>query len=178
MYQGKLVNLRALEQSDLNDTQRFVNDYETMRGAMSGMLYPSSREDEARWAAGQSSFTHGEYQFAIETLSSGILIGRCGFIKIDWKNRLGELAILIGEKSFRGKGYGTDALQVLTHFGFSELNLRKLKVSVMDFNLSALRAYEKCGFVREGVLKKEIYREGAYHDVIQMALFKESGENS
>ena len=157
MYQGKLVNLRALEQSDLNDTQRFVNDYETMRGAMSGMLYPSSREDEARWAAGQSSFTHGEYQFAIETLGSGILIG---------------------EKSFRGKGYGTDALQVLTHFGFSELNLRKLKVSVMDFNLSALRAYEKCGFVREGVLKKEIYREGAYHDVIQMALFKESGENS
>ena len=178
MYQGKLVNLRALEQSDLNDTQRFVNDYETMRGAMSGMLYPSSREDEARWAAGQSSFTHGEYQFAIETLGSGILIGRCGFIKIDWKNRLGELAILIGEKSFRGKGYGTDALQVLTHFGFFELNLHKLKVSVMDFNLSALRAYEKCGFVREGLLKKEIYREGAYPDVIQMALFKESGENS
>ena len=74
---------------------------------MSGMLYPSSHEDEVRWASGQSSFTHGEYQFAIETTESGILIGRCGFIRIDWKNRLGELAILIGEKSFRGKGYGT-----------------------------------------------------------------------
>ena len=171
MYQGKLVTLRALEQNDLNDTHRFVNDYETMRGAMSGMLYPSSHEDEARWASGQSSFTHGEYQFAIETTESGILIGRCGFIRIDWKNRLGELAILIGEKSFRGKGYGTDALQVLTRFGFSELNLRKLKVSVMDFNLPALRAYEKCGFTREGVLRQEIYREGSYHDVIQMALF-------
>ena len=71
MYQGKLVNLRALEQSDLVDTHRFVNDYETMRGAMSGMLYPSSHEDEARWASGQSSFTHGEYQFAIETIESG-----------------------------------------------------------------------------------------------------------
>ena len=60
---------------------------------------------------------------------------------------------------------------MLTRFGFSELNLRKLKVSVMDFNLPALRAYEKCGFTREGVLRQEIYREGSYHDVIQMALF-------
>ena len=176
MYQGKLVLLRALEQQDLADTHRFVNDYETMRGAMSGMLYPSSMEDESRWAAGQSSFTHGEYQFAIETLESGLLIGRCGFYKIDWKNRWGELGILIGEKAFRLKGYGTDALTVLSRFGFSELNLHKLKVSVFDFNHPALRAYEKCGFVREGVLRQEIYREGVYHDVIQMALFAPSIE--
>ena len=171
MYQGKLVILRALEQADLADTHRFVNDYETMRGALSGMLYPSSMEDEARWASGQSSYTHGEYQFAVETAESGILIGRCGFYKIDWKNRWGELGILIGEKAFRGKGYGTDALTVLTGFGFRELNLHKQKVSVMDFNQAALRAYEKCGFVREGILKSEVYREGAYHDVIQLALF-------
>ena len=174
MYQGKLVCLRALEQEDLQYTHRFVNDYETMRGAMSGMLYPSSHEDEARWASTQTSFTRGEYQFAVETLSSGILIGRCGFIHVDWKNRLAEIGILIGEKAFRNQGYGSDAISVLCRFGFEELNLHKLKVSVFDCNLPAIRAYEKCGFEREGVLKSEIFREGAYHDVIQMALFQKA----
>lgn len=172
MYQGKLVRLRALEQGDLHDTHRFINDYETMRGAASGMLYPSSMEDESRWLANQTSFTRGEYQFAVETLEEGLLIGRCGFIRIDWKNRLGEIAILIGEKAFRGKGYGTDAVNVLTRFGFDELNLHKLKASVFAFNKPALAAYEKCGFVREGELKNELFREGVYHDVILLALFK------
>ena len=56
-----------------------------------------------------------------------------------------------------------------------EMNLHKIKAVVFDFNEPALRCYEKCGFVREGVLKQEIFREGAYHDVVSMALFQDEG---
>ena len=168
MYEGKLVRLRALEQEDILRTHDFVNDYPTMRGVTSGMLYPSSFEDENRWAQGQSSYTHGEYQFAVETLKEGLFIGRCGFIKVDWKNRLAEMGILIGDGEYRSKGYGSDAVRVLCDFGFRELNLHKIKATVFDFNLPALRAYEKCGFAAEGVLKSELWREGAWHDVIVM----------
>ena len=170
MYEGKLVRLRALESSDIAPSHEFVNNYETMRGVTSGMLYPSSFEDETRWANGQSSYTHGEYQFGVETLKDGVFIGRCGFIRVDWKNRLAELGILIGDKNYRGHGFGSDAVNVLCRFGFEELNLHKVKASVFDFNEGALRAYEKCGFVREGRLKSELFREGAYHDVIEMGL--------
>ena len=109
---------------------------------------------------------------AIEAIREQRFIGKCGFTKIHWKNRLGELAILIGEKDFRGKGYGADAIRLLCRFGFEEMNLHKIKALVFDFNAPALRCYEKCGFVREGVLKQEIFREGAYHDVVSMALFR------
>lgn len=166
MYEGKLVRLRALEREDLEANWRFVNDYETVKGMSSGILFPCSREDESRWLEQQSSYTRGEYQFAVETLKEQALIGRCGLLRVDWKNRLAELGIMIGDEKYRGRGYGTDAMNLLCDFAFSEMNLHKLKLSVFDFNQAAIRCYEKCGFQREGVSPKEIFRGGEYHDVV------------
>lgn len=171
MYSGALVRLRAMEREDIARCHEMVNDYAAMRGVTSGMLYPSSFEDEQRYMDGQSSYTRGEYQFAVET-TDGEFVGRCGFIRVDWKNRLAELGILLDARH-HGKGYGTDAVRVLCAFGFGELNLHKIKATVFDFNAPALRCYEKCGFAREGVLKNELFREGAYHDVIALAKFAE-----
>ncbi|NLD82706.1 MAG: GNAT family N-acetyltransferase [Clostridiales bacterium] len=176
MYEGSLVRLRAFDSSDLIKCQDFSNDYEVMRGASGGILYPSTVDDAARAMNGNTSYSAGEYQFAVETKKDRLLIGQCGFIKVNWKNRTGELGILIGEKDYRGKGYGADAIRVLCRFGFDEMNLHKIKATVFDFNVPALRCYEKCGFVREGVLQKEIYREGAYHDVVQLCLFRRPEE--
>lgn len=166
MYEGKLIRLRALERNDLENNWSFVNDYETVKGMSSGILFPSSHEDESRWLEQQSSYTRGEYQFAIETLDEGILIGRCGLLRVDWKNRLGELGIMIGDSAYRSRGYGTDAMGVLCDFAFAEMNLHKLKLSVFGFNQGAIRCYEKCGFVKEGILKDELFRAGKYHDVV------------
>lgn len=169
MYQGEVVRLRALERGDAETHWAFMNDYDTVRGMSSGILYPSSREDEARYLEQQSSYTRGEYQFAVETLD-GHFIGRCGFTRVDWKNRLAEIGIMIGDPAFRGRGYGTDALRLLTRFAFEEMNLHKLKLSVFAFNMQAVACYEKCGFVREGLLKGELWREGKYHDVVVLGL--------
>ena len=174
MYEGKFTRLRAFDNSDLMRCLQWSNDYGIMRGASGAILYPSTVDDEARAMGQNTSYTAGEYQFAVETLDGGRLIGKCGFTKVNWKNRLGEMAILIGEKEMQGKGYGADAVETLCRFGFREMNLHKIKAVVFDFNRAALRCYEKCGFVREGVLKQEIYRDGAYHDVILLALFRDT----
>ena len=172
MYEGQFVRLRAMDNSDLMKLQDYSNDYTVMRSASGGILYPSTVEDAARAMQNNTSYTSGEYQFALETKEDRRLIGQCGFVKVNWKNRTGEIAILIGEKDYRNKGYGADAIGVLCQFGFKEMNLHKIKASVFDFNLPALRCYEKCGFEREGILEKEIYREGSYHDVVLMRLFR------
>ena len=173
MYEGKLVRLRAFDNSDLMKCLSYSNDYAVMRGASGAILFPSTVDDEARAMNQNTSYTSGEYQFAVETLADGRFIGKCGFTRVNWKNRVAELAILIGEKDFRGKGYGADAIRTLCRFGFQEMNLHKIKAAVFDFNQAALRCYEKCGFVREGVLRKEMFRDGAYHDVILMARFND-----
>ncbi len=166
MFEGKKVRLRAFEQSDLDANHAFVNDYETLRGMISGIPFPASLQDEQQWLSQQTSYTRGEYQFAIEDFE-GDLVGRCGLIRLDWKNRVGELAIMIGSP-YRGRGYGTEAMELLCNFCFREMNLHRLKVTVFAFNEPALRCYEACGFVREGMLREEIFRDGAYRDVVLM----------
>ena len=168
MYEGRLIRLRAFEQGDLDANHAFINDYETLRGMMSGIPFPSSVADEARWLEQQTSYSRGEYQFAVEDFE-GDLVGRCGIIRLDWKNRVAELAIMIGTP-YRGRGYGSEAMELLRDFCFREMNLHKLKVSVFAFNEAAIRTYEKCGFVREGVLKEEVFRDGAYRDVVLLSL--------
>lgn len=171
MYQGKLIRLRAFESADLDANHAFMNDYDTLRGMMSGIPFPSSYSDEQQWLGQQTSYTRGEYQFAIEDLA-GDLVGRCGVTRLDWKNRVAELAIMVGSP-YRGKGYGKEAMAILCDFCFREMNLHRLKVSVFAFNEPALRCYEANGFVREGVLRQEIFRDGAYRDVVLMARLRE-----
>jgi len=167
MYEGKLVRLRAFEAEDLDANHAFVNDYETLRGMMSGIPLPASMADERQWMDRQSSYTFGEYQFAVEN-GDGDLVGRCGVTKIDWKNRVAELGIMIGTP-YRGRGYATDAMTVLCDFCFREMNVHKLKVTVFAFNTPALRCYERIGFVREGLLRQELWRDGAWQDVVILA---------
>ena len=164
MYEGKLVRLRAFESGDLDANHAFVNDYETLRGMISGIPFPSSVADEQQWLGQQSSYTRGEYQFAIED-ADGDLVGRCGPIRVDWKNRVAELAIMVGAP-YRGRGYGTEAMGLLCDFCFREMNLHRLKVSVLAFNQPALRCYLANGFQQEGVLRGEVFRDGKYHDVL------------
>lgn len=147
-----------LSKATLDANHAFVNDYATLRDMLAGMPLPASYEDERRWLDQQSSYTRGEYQFAVED-GGGDLVGRCGLTRVDWKNRLGEIGMMIGAP-YRGRGYGTEALGLLCDFAFSEMNLHKLKVSVFAFNAAAIRCYEKNGFTREGLLRAEIFRAG------------------
>ena len=167
MLEGQRVRLRAFEASDLDAEHAFVNDYETIKSMLAGIPFPASMSDEQQWIGQQTSYTRGEYQFAVED-GEGDLVGRCGVTRLDWTNRVGELAIMIGAP-YRGRGYGKEAMALLCDFCFQEMNLHKLKVSVLAFNAPAIRCYEGCGFIREGVLRQEIFRRGQYQDVVLLA---------
>lgn len=164
MMHGHLVRLRAFEASDLDTNHMFVNDEETALLMFKGMPFPTSLSDEQQWLSQQTSYTRGEYQFAVENME-GNLVGRCGIIRLDWKNRVAELAIMIGYP-YRGHGYGKEALSLVCDFCFQQLGCHRLKVSVLDFNEAAIRCYESCGFEKEGILREEVFRNGAFHDVI------------
>lgn len=166
MLQGQLVRLRAFESGDLETNHLFVNDEETTLLMYKGMPFPTSLNDEQQWLSQQSSYTRGEYQFAVENMD-GDLVGRCGIVRLDWKNRVAELGMMIG-RPYRGRGYGKEALSLVCDFCFQQLGCHRLKVSVLDFNEAAIACYTACGFVREGVLREEVFRNGTFHDVILM----------
>ncbi|BCU82363.1 hypothetical protein JIR001_21460 [Polycladomyces abyssicola] len=80
-------------------------------------------------------------------------IGACVFRDFDAVSRSVIIGFTIGEKSYWGKGYGTRALRVFVDLLFQRYNLHRIQLDTFDENGRAIRCYEKCGFVREGVLR-------------------------
>ena len=95
------------------------------------------------------------------------------FLKnIDYDNSKAEFGIFIGESTAHGKGYGTIATGLIADFGFQELKLNKIYLSVFHDNKGAIRSYEKAGFKEEGLMRQEYYKDGHFMDVLQMAMLK------
>lgn len=175
MYQGEKVRLREYRKEDVPMALAYMNDPEVKRLLVPGIPFLYTLEDELKWYDGISAM-NDRYNFAMETLDTGHYIGGLGLNAVDWKNSIAVVGIFIGDKAYWGKGYGTDAMKVLIRFIFEQMNIRKIKLNVYAFNERAVKSYEKCGFVTEGVLKEEIYRDGKYHDEYIMAIFRDQYE--
>ena len=61
-------------------------------------------------------------------------------------------------------------MRLLVGYGFEQLNLHMIYLSVMADNPKAAHIYEKVGFVHEGRLRDRVYRGGVYHDLLTMSL--------
>lgn len=110
--------------------------------------------------------------FAIRE-GGGRLIGTCQLVNRNAIHRSAELQIRIGDPRDRGRGYGTAAVQQLLRFAFKDWNLNRVQLYVIDGNEAALRTYEKCGFKREGRLRQAVHIDGAYRDLIVMAVLRD-----
>ena len=169
MIVGKQIRLRAIEREDIPIFVRWLNDPEVRQYLE--MYLPMSAAEEEQWFEAQLKDDTSRI-FGIET-EEGRLIGNIGLHKLDWKNRNALLGIVIAEKEYWGRGYGTDAVTTLLDFAFNEMNLHRVSLSVFEFNERAVRCYEKCGFRHEGRAREALFRDGSYHDHFLMAILRE-----
>jgi len=171
MYYGEKICLRAYKQEDIQIATSFVNDKELKKLLVTDIPFPMSLWEEDEWIKSQKSNKNGEYNFAIEDIKTKRYIGGCGIQNVNWLTRVATVGIMIGDKDYLGKGYGTDAMKVLVKFIFQDMNIRKIRLSTFSFNIRAQKSYEKCGFKVEGILKDEVFKDGKYYDEIVMAAF-------
>jgi RimJ/RimL family protein N-acetyltransferase len=118
------------------------------------------------------------YVFLIRTLEDDRAIGFIELDGIGWQVGNGWIGIGIGEREQWGKGYGTDAFRILIRFAFRELNLRRLTLTVFEYNPRAIRSYEKLGFQVEGCDREWLRRDGRRWDMIHMGLLRRDWEAS
>lgn len=169
---GKRIRLRAVEREDVQKFHEWVNDPEVTRGLV--MIMPMSMRDETEWFEGLSKRELNQRPLSIEIRKGKgwKLIGNCGVFGIEWENRSGELGIMIGEKSEWNKGYGAEGMSLLLKHGFETLNLNRIYLRVYAYNIGAVRAYEKAGFILEGRLREAVYKLGKYDDVLIMSVLR------
>lgn len=171
--EGRLVRLRGYEKSDLDAVMRWVNDEEVTQFLGPLMIYPLSSITEEKFIEASGLPSGDNRTFVIETLDTREYIGGLGLTAINWVDRSTGIGIVIGDKRFWGRGYGTDALKVLMRLAFDKMNLHRMWLRVFDFNQRAIACYEKCGFKREGVLRDDRFHRGRFHDTLLMAILED-----
>ena len=146
MIKGKLTVLREKRLEDAAKDYEWRTDEElsaldaTTPLKMSYSSYLRLIEDELRYPASWSK------RFAIET-HDGKLIGNCMYYDIDFKQGEAEIGIMIGERSYWSKEYGTDSLRTLLSHIFSTTTLTRLYLHTLEWNHRARRCFAKSGFV-------------------------------
>lgn len=112
--------------------------------------------------------TNSEVGFVIATLDDDKIIGTVSLERIKHVYRTATLGIFIGDKDYRSKGYGTEAIKLILEYGFKYLNLNNIKLDVMAFNEKAIACYKKCGFKEYGRRRECEFINGKYYDCISM----------
>ncbi|WP_158211748.1 GNAT family N-acetyltransferase [Alkalihalobacterium alkalinitrilicum] len=174
---GKKVGLRELNVNDANEKYiSWMNDREVTKFLDTGN-FPTSQDDLTRYITTINKGTDIFLGIFDRLSQQEEHIGNIKLSNINWIHRTAELGIMIGDKSYWGKGYGSEATSLLVDFGFRTLNIRKIYLGVFANHKSAIKAYEKVGFNIDGNMKKHLYLDGNYVDKTWMSIFNNNISN-
>ncbi|MFT4416151.1 GNAT family N-acetyltransferase [Fredinandcohnia humi] len=169
VLQGERVYLRRIEQDDVDYFLRAVSNPEIRRLTGTTTFFTRRKiESFIENIAKDSS----RIDLLIADQENDLVIGDLAIVDIDHQQRNGSFRIAITDDNYLSKGYGSDALKLIIDYMFNTLNLRRIGINVYAYNARAIRAYEKLGFVQEGVLREELYYDGKYYDNILMGLLR------
>ena len=148
---------------------KWIRDKEVTR-YLTGAQFPKTYRAEIRWFR-QTKRKKDEKLFIILDAATKKPIGNLGIHQISIFNKKAGIGLMIGEKDFWNKGYGTDALKTALRYCFKKLKLNKVTLTVDVQNKRGIRCYEKCGFVTIGFLKDDAIRSGIMKDSYLMEAF-------
>ncbi|HAX96891.1 MAG TPA: hypothetical protein DCY35_10295 [Prolixibacteraceae bacterium] len=164
------IFLRALSMGDLELTSKWHSDEELYKSLVGPFRYVS-QDAEKEWLESKVKYSNQEINLMICLKENSQPIGMISVRDIDWISRTGHFTgLLIGKSEFQGKGYGSEALQLLLQHVFQDLGLNRIWGFALESNLSSLRMLEKCGFMVEGKLKQHSYKNGHFIDVSVVGL--------
>lgn len=166
---GERIFLRRITDTDVDYFLKAVSDPKIRRltGTTSFFTKPQIEQAIEKWSLDDSRI-----DLVICLKSDFKVIGDLAIMDVDYRERKGSFRIAIADEAYMSNGYGSEALHLIIPYMFNTLNLRKININVYAYNERAIKTYEKLGFLREGVIREDLYFDGEYHDNILMGLFK------
>lgn len=169
---SELVYLRALEQSDLELCYKWHND-QSLYELLGGPFRFVSKQAVQAWLDRKATFLTDEINLAICVKESDKHVGNLYLHQINWIIRHARLEIFIGDSEERSKGYGQSAMRQLLFYAFRDLGLKKIYLDVLADNHAAIHIYEKSGFMIEGRLRNQVFKQGIWKDMTIMGICAE-----
>lgn len=173
MLKGDKVILRPMRRDYLEKYTEFLNDVELL--LLSSDSAPMPMEYERVVAAFEAHLAKSRGEliwFGIE-VQGGKFVGQCILHHFDHAARACELGITIGDGDYINRKYGRDAVALLTRYAFRLLNMQKVWLTVNGTNERAQKAFRHAGYEEEARLRRHIWLDGKYDDLVYMSCFRE-----
>ena len=162
----KEIHLRAFEQEDAPGLVKLANNRNVSINLRDGFPFPYTLADAQKFIQ-LASEKQPPTIFAI--IYKEMHAGNIGLHPAsDVYRKSAEIGYFLGE-DFWGKGIATAAVQLITQYGFDQLGLNRIYAGVFEFNPSSMRVLEKCGYEREGIHRKAVYKNGEFWDEVRFA---------
>lgn len=171
---GEKTRLRPVEEGDMPLFLRWFN-YPEVRHWLFSSERPLHTLESLLTEFERLRNDDSERDWLIETLD-GRPIGNAGLAKIQRPHLVADLFISIGETDCWSQGYGADAIGLVLREAFENFEFRRVQLFADSDNARGLRCYEKCGFVREGLLREHRLRHGEPLDVVVMGVLRSEWE--
>lgn len=137
---------------------------------MTGAQFSKTYKEEVKWFR-DIKRKKDERLFTILDASTNRPIGTVGIHRILHFNRKADIGIMIGEKAYWNKGFGTDAMKTALRYCWENLKLNKVSLTVDVENRGGMKCYRRCGFKKVGFLKDDAIRDGKMCDSFLMTAF-------
>lgn len=168
MLKGKKIGLRARHEADVTVLLDELGDPLTTARA-TGQPWrpfpPGSKEAPFVVDDTKESVVH----FSVVDLADGALVGAANLWGIDQHSRSAHIGLGLMPLA-RGKGFSTDVVAVLCHYGFVVHGLHRIQIETLADNGPMLGAATRNGFVREGVRRDAVWVMGEFLDEVVLGL--------
>lgn len=166
------AELRNLKPSDIKHFRNWIKDEEVIRYSMTKFHSLKDDQDIQTWYL-NTLLDAKSWQWGIVDPQNKELIGYIGIAGINKIDNNGEFFIFIGNKNYWGKKLATKLTPQIVKKAFADLNLHRIFLTASSDNPGAVKAYEKAGFIHEGIMRDAFFRNGQFSNKLIMGILKE-----
>ncbi len=169
MLHGKSVMLRPVQTGDLDRLYGAHIDI-----ANRGEYFPLGirSESDFRRAFSETGLWQREEGMLVIVDKDGELAGHIEFFKpVSYWDAF-ELSYQLYDGRFAGRGYITEAVQLLVDYLFATKKQHRIHLVIVPENAASRRIAEKCGFIFEGTARGAFFNNGRNQDVVLYSLLR------
>lgn len=163
---GFRVTLREILMSDLSYYLEWRNNKEIFK-FLGGGFNPVTEEKMEEILFAMIKDKDKNIRFTI-TNEAEIPIGMIGLYNIEKHDKISEVGMYLGDVKSHGKGYASEAYQLLEKFAKKTLEIEKIKLYVVVSNEKAITFWKKQGFIEQSILLKNREIDSKLYDVLVM----------
>jgi RimJ/RimL family protein N-acetyltransferase len=169
---SKRVILREIEEKDWVDVHKYASNEIVCQFQPWG---PNTEIESKKFVKEAIDDAEKEprtrFVFAIIEKKNEIMIGSVEFNIRDVRNRTGEIGYIVNP-DFWGRGFATEAANLILAFGFKHFNLHRIYATCDPRNIASSNVLEKIGMTKEGRLRENLLLKEGWRDSLLYSILE------